>query len=255
MSRTMPTMHASSSEVYTIDAQGLDTRHLNQAIRKSVNNGHREIELLNVTGQRYIAAGLQGNLQIDIHGTPGNDLGAFMDGPTIRVHGNGQDGYGNTMNSGEIIVHGDVGDITGLSARGGRVFVRGNAGYRTGVHMKEFRGSRPIIVIGGSAGDYLGEYMAGGVVLLLGLGLEGAHQADFVGTGMHGGVIFLRGEVRGIGREVAILDVTEEDRRFIEGLVKDYTKHFNVDVKDVIEGNFKKLIPVSSRPYGTLYTY
>src|SRR3990172_163230 len=108
----MPTMHASSSEVYTIDAQGLDTRHLNQAVRKSVNNGHREIELLNVTGQRYIAAGLQGDLQIDIHGTPGNDIGAFMDGPTIRVHGNAQDGCGNTMNSGEIVVHGDVCDIT-----------------------------------------------------------------------------------------------------------------------------------------------
>lgn len=255
MNRIMPPMPAGSGKAYTIDAKGLDTRHLNQAVRKSVNNGHREIALLNIAGQRYIAAGLQGDFQIDIYGTPGNDLGAFMDGPTIRVHGNGQDGYGNTMNSGEIVVHGDVGDITGLSARGGRVFVRGNAGYRTGVHMKEFQGSRPIIVIGGSAGDYLGEYMAGGVVLLLGLGLEGAHQADFVGTGMHGGVIFLRGEVRGIGREVSILNITEEDRRFIEGLVNGYTKHFNVDVKDVVEGNFKKLIPVSSRPYGTLYTY
>ena len=251
----MPTMPAGSGKAYTIDAQGLDTRRLNQELRKIVNNGHREIELLNVTGQRYIAAGLKGDFQIDIDGTPGNDLGAFMDGPTIRVHGNGQDGYGNTMNSGEIVVQGDVGDITGLSARGGRIFVKGNAGYRTGVHMKEFQGSRPIIVIGGSAGDYLGEYMAGGVVLLLGQGLEGNHQADFVGTGMHGGVIYLKGEVRGIGREVAILDITEDDRRFIEELVKDYTKHFNVDVKNVAEGDFKKLIPVSSRPYGTLYTY
>ncbi|MCL4436529.1 MAG: hypothetical protein M1503_03860 [Thaumarchaeota archaeon] len=248
-------MSAGSGKAYTIDAQGLDTRRLNQELRKIVNNGHREIELLNVTGQRYIAAGLKGDFQIDIDGTPGNDLGAFMDGPTIRVHGNGQDGYGNTMNSGEIVVQGDVGDITGLSARGGRIFVKGNAGYRTGVHMKEFQGSRPIIVIGGSAGDYLGEYMAGGVVLLLGQGLEGNHQADFVGTGMHGGVIYLKGEVRGIGREVAILDITEDDRRFIEELVKDYTKHFNVDVKNVAEGDFKKLIPVSSRPYGTLYTY
>lgn len=251
----MPPMSAGSGKAYTIDAQGLDTRRLNQELRKIVNNGHREIELLNVTGQRYIAAGLKGDFQIDIDGTPGNDLGAFMDGPTIRVHGNGQDGYGNTMNSGEIVVQGDVGDITGLSARGGRIFVKGNAGYRTGVHMKEFQGSRPIIVIGGSAGDYLGEYMAGGVVLLLGQGLEGNHQADFVGTGMHGGVIYLKGEVRGIGREVAILDITEDDRRFIEELVKDYTKHFNVDVKNVAEGDFKKLIPVSSRPYGTLYTY
>ncbi len=248
-------MSVGSGEAYTIDAWGLDTRRLNQAIQKSVDHGYRKIVLLNVTGQRYIAAGLQGDLQIDIHGTPGNDLGAFMDGPIIHIHGNGQDGYGNTMNSGEIIVHGDVGDITGLSARGGRIFVRGNVGYRTGVHMKEFQGSRPLIVIGGTAGDYLGEYMAGGVVLLLGLGLKGTHQADLVGTGMHGGVIFLRGEVRGIGREVAILDATKEDRRFIEGLVTDYAKYFNVDAKDALEDTFKKMVPVSSRPYGTLYTY
>jgi glutamate synthase domain-containing protein 3 len=251
----MPTMSASSNEAYTIDAQGLDTRHLNQTLRKCANNGHRKITLLNVTGQRYIAAGLQGDFQIDINGTPGNDLGAFMDGPTIRIHGNGQDGYGNTMNNGEIIIHGDVGDITGLSARGGRIFIQGSAGYRTGVHMKEFQGSRPTIVIGGTAGDYLGEYMAGGVILLLGLGVNGTHQADFVGSGMHGGVIFLRGDVRGVGREVEILDVTEEDTHFIEELATEYAKYFNVNVKDVVKGPFKKMIPISSRPYGALYTY
>jgi glutamate synthase domain-containing protein 3 len=250
------TADKSGNEVHTIDAGSFDTRQLNQMIRESARKGYREIVLHNVAGQRYIGAGLQGDVRIDIYGTPGNDLGAFMDGPTIRVHGNAQDGCGNTMNKGEIVIDGDVGDITGLSARGGRIFVRGDAGYRTAVHMKEFQGSRPTIVIGGTTSDFLGEYMAGGVVLLLGMGLDSeVHRADFVGTGMHGGVIFILGDVRGVGREVAVLDPTDEDIRMIEGLVNDFASHFDCDVSEVLGGSFRKMMPVSSRPYGALYTY
>ncbi|MFC1754382.1 hypothetical protein ACFL96_13485, partial [Thermoproteota archaeon] len=184
-----------------IDANDLDTRNLNIKIREIIKNGHKHIVINNVAGQRYIASGVQGLIEMDIHGVPGNDLGVFMDGPKIVVFGNGQDGIGNTMNSGEIIIHGDVGDITGISARGGKIYIKGNAGYRTGVHLKEYQESKPIIVIGGTAQDFLGEYMAGGVILMLGLGLDKKnHNADFVGTGMHGGSIIVRGDVRGLGQ-------------------------------------------------------
>jgi glutamate synthase domain-containing protein 3 len=110
-------------------------------------------------------------VDIEIFGTPGNDLGAFMNGPRIIVHGNAQDGCGNTMNEGEIIIHGHAGDIIGLSARGGKIFVREDVGYRAGIHMKEYQGKKPVLVIGGTAQDFLGEYMAGGVLILLGLDL------------------------------------------------------------------------------------
>ena len=49
---------------------------------------------------------------------------------------------------------------------------RGNAGYRVGIHMKAYEDHRPVIVIGGKAGDYLGEYQAGGVLIVLGIGAE-----------------------------------------------------------------------------------
>ncbi|MEM4374060.1 MAG: hypothetical protein QXI97_03575 [Nitrososphaerota archaeon] len=35
--------------------------------------------------------------------------------------------------------------------------------------MREFRNRKPILVVGGRADDYLGEYMAGGIVLILAL--------------------------------------------------------------------------------------
>ncbi|MFQ5826355.1 MAG: hypothetical protein ACE5IA_03265, partial [Dehalococcoidia bacterium] len=175
----------------SIDARGVYYRDLNARLRDAVGAGARHIELHNVYGQRYIGTDLEGPVEIDIYGTPGNDLGSFMDGPRIVVHGNAQDGCGNTMNEGEIIIHGHAGDILGLSARGGRVFVRDDVGYRAGIHMKEYGEKKPLVVIGGTAQDFLGEYMAGGVLVLLGLNLKDgeSHRASFIGTGMHGGAI------------------------------------------------------------------
>ena len=180
-----------------LDASGIFYRELNTQLRELVANGTGRIELKNVYGQRYIGTGLNKPVKIEIFGTPGNDLGTFMDGPSIIVRGNAQDGCGNTMNNGEIIVHGHAGDITGLSARGGKIFVREDVGYRAGIHMKEYEDKKPVVVIGGTAQDFLGEYMAGGILILLGLNLkEGErHKANFIGTGMHGGVIYLRGNV------------------------------------------------------------
>ena len=45
-------------------------------------------------------------------GIPGNDLGAFMNGPRITVHGNAQDGCGNTMNEGELVIMGGLGILS-----------------------------------------------------------------------------------------------------------------------------------------------
>ena len=116
------------------------TGTLNARLREIVADGGSKIELQNVHGQRYIGTDLNKPVEIEIFGTPGNDLGAFMNGPRIIVHGNAQDGCGNTMNEGEIIVHGRAGDTVGLSARGGKIFIREDVGYRAGIHMKEYKG-------------------------------------------------------------------------------------------------------------------
>ena len=91
--------------VANVDASGVYYRELNSSLRDIVDNGSRKIELRNVHGQRYIGTNLGRPVEIEIFGTPGNDLGAFMNGPRIIVRGNAQDGCGNTMNSGEIIIH------------------------------------------------------------------------------------------------------------------------------------------------------
>jgi len=247
------------SEAIKVDALALSHRELNAKLRGLVSNGAQRIELHNVYGQRYIGTDLDKTVEIEIFGTPGNDLGAFMDGPRIIVHGNAQDGCGNTMNNGEIIIHGHAGDILGLSARGGKIFVREDVGYRAGIHMKEYQDKRPIVVIGGTAQDFLGEYMAGGILVLLGLNLkEGErHKANFIGTGMHGGTIYMRGAVQEfqLGKEVGVAELDENDHLVLKEIIGEFTSHFDYAAEEILKYKFTKLFPLYLRPYGRLYAY
>ena len=255
-----------------IDAKGMNFRELNELVRKAVKKGEKDITLKNVNGQYYIGDGIKGSdVNIIIEGVPGNDMAAFMDGPTIRVKSNAQDNISNTMNSGKVIVEGSAGDVLGYGMRGGRLHIRGDVGYRVGIHMKGHKKQTPVIISGGTAGDFFGEYMAGGVLVLLGLydgdGDEGRAGAgtngpspivgDYIATGMHGGVIFIRGEVneRHCGREVGVMDPDEADLKLLKGYLKDFCEDLALDLEDVMSKPFKKLIPVSSRPYGNLYAY
>jgi len=246
-------------EAVTIDAKGIFYRELNAKLRKAVSNGTQKIELRNVYGQRYIGTDLDKPVEIEIFGTPGNDLGAFMDNPRIIVHGNAQDGCGNTMNNGEIIIHGHAGDILGLSARGGKIFVREDVGYRAGIHMKEYQDKKPMVVVGGTAQDFLGEYMAGGVLILLGLNLkEGErHKANFIGTGMHGGAIYIRGDVEEfqLGKEVGVAELDENDHSVLKKLIGEFASHFDYNAEEILKHKFIKLFPLYLRPYGRLYAY
>ncbi len=242
-----------------IDASGVYYRDLNTCLREIVADGAPRIEIRNVHGQRYIGTDLDRPVEIDIFGTPGNDLGAFMNGPRIIVHGNAQDGCGNTMNEGEIVVHGHAGDTVGLSARGGRILIREDVGYRAGIHMKEYRSKKPVVVVGGTAQDFVGEYMAGGILVLLGLtlGKDPKHRARFIGTGMHGGIIYLRGSFADyqLGKEVGVAELDEKDFTVLRDLVGEFATLFNYNAHEILDQEFLKLYPRFLRPYGRLYAY
>jgi len=242
--------------VATINATGMYYRDLDFLL-KSHGNPVKKIHVRNVSGQRYIGTSLKSTVEIHIYGTPGNDLAAFMDGPTIYVHGNAQDGVGNTMNSGKVVVYGHAGDIAGYSMRGGKIFIRDDAGYRVGIHMKEYGNQKPILVVGGTAQDFLGEYMAGGILVVLGLTLKDGegHRAKFVGTGMHGGIIYLRGEVVHTGKEVKIMKLEDGDMALLRPLIEEFCDYFKFDEDAVLAGDFRKLVPFSTRPYGRLYAH
>jgi len=249
----------SKSTILRIDAKKMYYKELNEKIHQAINNGVKKIVLDNVNGQRYIGGGVGGDIKIVINGVPGNDLAAFMDGPTIIVNSNAQDGIGDTMNAGKIIVYGDARDIVGHSMRGGKIYIRGNVGYRVGIHMKAYRNLYPVIIIGGKAGDFLGEYMAGGLIIILGLNKQEAEPivGGYVGTGMHGGMIYIRGRIEDyqLGKEIRLFGPDQEDRDKLNLYLKEYCQDFSLDFKGILKEKFIKLIPYTHRPYGKLYAY
>ncbi|MBQ6522425.1 MAG: hypothetical protein IJI15_06340 [Atopobiaceae bacterium] len=174
-----------------IDASEMDFIQLGEALRATEG----DTDIRNCLGQRFIAAGMR-ERRIEIYGVPGNALGAYLDGATLEVLGNAQDAVGDTMNAGTIIVHGNIGDTAGYAMRGGEIYVRGNAGYRAGIHMKQYEDKEPVIVIGGKAGSFLGEYQAGGLIIVLGIDGEEPIVSNFPCTGMHGGRLFLRSDCK-----------------------------------------------------------
>ncbi len=217
----------------------------------------QEIIIEDCMGQRYIGSGM-GNKHVTIHGIPGNDLGCYLNGGTIVVNGNAQDATGDTMNEGAIIIHGSSGDATGYAMRGGKILVKGNAGYRAGIHMKAYKTHHPLIVIGGEAGSFLGEYQAGGTIIVLGLNSKKkAPVGSLCGTGMHGGKMYLRGEElpADLPKQVEGHIATAEDMAEIDGYLDDFCRNFDISKEEVLSKPFFVLTPNTKNPYKSLYTF
>ena len=247
------------------NGEPLKYRELNEEIHHVIKKGYNRIVLNNVCGQRFIGASLQGDLEIIINGVPGNDLGIFMDGPKIIVNGNCEDQTGNTMNNGTMIIHGDGGDVIGLSARGGKIYVKKDVGYRVGIHIKEYESKYPIIIIGGTTKDFLGEYMAGGIVIALGLKFlpngtvvesEQPICGNELGTGIHRGKIFLRTEediTHKLGVGAKIFEINEDEIKEIEPYLNEFCEIFKIQYELIWTKPFKVIKPISKRPYGGNY--
>ena len=60
------------------------------------------IRVEDVNGQRYIGAALDKGKTIEIHGTPGNDMGAHLNGGNIKVRGSGREAGGSHVGRGSV---------------------------------------------------------------------------------------------------------------------------------------------------------
>ncbi|MFE6994736.1 glutamate synthase large subunit [Microbacterium sp. NPDC057659] len=142
---------------------------------------------------RYGAAGLaKETIDITLHGTAGQSLGAFLPaGIALRLEGDANDYVGKGLSGGDISIrppreapfepeHNVIaGNVIGYGATAGEMFISGVVGERFLV-----RNSGATAVVEG-VGDHALEYMTGGTAVILG------PTGRNLGAGMSGGVAYV----------------------------------------------------------------
>ena len=144
----------------------------------------------------------------------------------------------------------------GYAMRGGKIYVKGNAGYRAGIHMKAYEEKVPLMVIGGKAGSFLGEYQAGGIIVVLNLFTpEEKIVGYFPCTGMHGGKMFLRSECRDVlfPEQVTARAASPQDMEELRSTLSDYCSLFDINIEEVLSAPFTVVTPDSKNPYRQMY--
>lgn len=122
--------------------------------------------------------------------------------------------------------------------------------------MKAYKDKIPLMVIGGAAGSFLGEYQAGGVIVVLGLHTDGRPLVgNFPCTGMHGGKLFLRGSCEDIRfpGQVRVAPAGDEERAEVERYTAEFCKRFGLDESRVLDAPFTVVTPDSKNPYKQMY--
>lgn len=251
LNERLKTKQRDGKNIISLDLGTIHFKEGNELVREAFSIAD-VVEIDKALAQRYLGCAMPKNKRLEIYGVPGNDMAAYMDGGEIEVFGNAQDQIGNTMNAGSVIIHGRCGDAAGYSMRGGEIFIRDDCGWRVGIHMKQYENKCPVIVIGGNAGEFLGEYMAGGIIVLLG------EAGKFLGSGMHGGVIYLRNALKDEDVPDGLIqeEITEDDASNLQKLLKKYNDCFKDDLMSSIDEDpyaFHKLVPESARPYASVY--
>ncbi|MBR9981871.1 MAG: FAD-dependent oxidoreductase, partial [Desulfatitalea sp.] len=111
----------------------------------------------------------------------------------------------------------------------GKVYVAGNIGAR-GMTMTKHnpRFAAPELWVLGSAGDYFGEFMAGGIAVIC--GHKPQNRPNVLGyrplVGMVGGKVFFRGPHRGFSQTDAILVPIDDDTwQWLSDGLKQYLRH------------------------------
>jgi glutamate synthase (NADPH/NADH) large chain len=143
--------------------------------------------------RKYGVDGLPaGTIDVVLHGSAGQSLGAFIpSGVSIRLYGDSNDYVGKGISGGRVVVRPDekasfpsqnnviAGNVIGYGATSGEIFIRGVVGERFCV-----RNSGALAIVEG-IGDHGCEYMTGGTVVVL--GQTGRNFA----AGMSGGRAFV----------------------------------------------------------------
>ncbi|WP_321494456.1 FAD-dependent oxidoreductase [uncultured Desulfobacter sp.] len=185
------------------DEKRISSRVLEEMIQQHAKKGNRKLEV-QAFGQHGIGGRLWDSapdtMDIRIIGHSGQRTGSLGTPYTrIEIMGPASDDIGWLNAGAEIIVHGSASNGAMNGAAQGKVFIGGSIGAR-GMTMtkRNPRFEPPELWVLGAAGDYFGEFMAGGIAVIC--GVNASNPKQLLGyrplVGMVGGKVFVRGEVQ-----------------------------------------------------------
>ncbi|MGD9078003.1 MAG: FAD-dependent oxidoreductase, partial [Desulfobacterales bacterium] len=206
----------------------VESRVLEEQVQAAVAQGHRSLEV-HAFGQHGIGGRLwrAGNepVNVKISGHPGQRVGSMgFPNTFIEVLGPTSDDVGWLNAGAEIVIHGNAGNGCANAMAQGKIFIAGNIGAR-GMTMTKHnpRFAPPELWVLGSAGDYFGEFMAGGIAVICG------HQAqdpdNVLGyrpfVGMVGGKVFFRGPHTGYSQvDAKLIPIQDDDWNWLQENIK-----------------------------------
>ena len=208
------------------EGKRIPSRVLEEIIHQQVVAGNRDLEV-EAFGQHGIGGRLwdAGETRIRIIGHSGQRTGSMGHANThIEIMGPASDDVGWLNAGAEIIVHGNASNGVMNAAAQGCVYIGGSIGARGMTMTKQNpRFAPPELWVLGSAGDYFGEFMAGGTAVICGLesGQEKIVDRLVMGyrplVGMVGGKVFVRGEPKGFSRKDAkIVAISDEEWAWLD---------------------------------------
>jgi glutamate synthase (NADPH/NADH) large chain len=194
--------------------------------------------------RKYGADGLPaGTIDVTLHGSAGQSLGAFIPrGIAIRLYGDSNDYVGKGISGGRVVVRPDVkatfpsqdnviaGNVIGYGATAGEIFIRGIVGERFCV-----RNSGALAIVEG-IGDHGCEYMTGGTVVVL--GRTGRNFA----AGMSGGRAFVLDlDAANVNADmVDVLAVPDDQKEILKDHISKYFAETGSEIANALLKDWEK---------------
>lgn len=217
----------------------MSTQDLLMAINDAVINGETDFTIY-ASGQHDIGGPLwhpEGKKLTFRVSNAGQRVGSMCLANTeIIVEGSAPADVGWLNAGGKIIVKGDAGDTAGHCAAGGSIYIGGRAGTRSGSLMKhDPLYEAPELWVLKNVGSFSFEFMGGGRAVVCGYDcLDFASVlGDRSGIGMVGGVVYFRGEASGYGKELKLVELTDDDINYLKSGMKEFLRA--IDKLDIMD--------------------
>ncbi|WP_075217578.1 protein glxC [Mongoliimonas terrestris] len=187
-----------------VDLAAVPLRALNRALHAlGPGSNHRHVRVLNPRGAHALAAGLDAEVTVEVHGNAGYYCAGMNSKATVIVHGSAGVGVAENMMSGFVHVTGDASQSAGATAHGGILRIDGNASARCGISMKGVD-----IVVKGSVGPMSAFMAQAGTLLVFG------DAGEALGDSLYEARLYVRGGVASLGADC--VEKPMEDRHLAE---------------------------------------